>query len=115
MARLQSSCNGMRLVLGTSLDRRNMCLLDDPLHLAQFPKSAQLYAGQLWHQHERLCLFLFILATVFASHLVPCSQDSASLHRQGLLCSDCWCCILHLGYCPGKGKLCELRFEIKTF
>lgn len=115
MASLQSCGHGLHLVRSSSLDRGNLCLLDDSLHLPKLGKSSQLYAGRLRDEHERFCLIFHILAVVFASHLVSRSQDSPPLHRQGLLCSNCRYCILHLGYCQGKWKLCEGKIYEKNF
>lgn len=99
MARFQSCGHGLYLVWSSSLDRGNLCLLDDPLHLAQLAKSSQHYAYQLWYEHERLCLIFHILVAIFASDMVPSAQDQTLVYRQELLCSDCCHCILHLGYC----------------
>jgi len=101
MANLQSRRHGMYLVWRTSLDRRPMRLYHASCNCSQHRQHSKWY-GRFRNGHQVLYVFLPVLVILPPGDLVPCLQNSTSLHCQ-IIHRPCRGHIVHgLGHCESR-------------
>ena len=87
------------MVWRPGMDRWRMRLPDDREHLAFFRRESLIDQGRRsWRDHQLCHLVCPLLARLSTVHLDSSTQDSPSLHSQGLCRAYCWYCSIHLGH-----------------